>query len=224
MKKGFCLLIWFITIDVFADSPDTSTMFYKAYLQLENADVIYVNQHGLDDYAVSRLLSNEVSIDVKAAICNCLGWNFEGNNHAKKFVKALLKFHRVKSANISSLTGDEALVYGYLLLLGDYFNPANAEPYLQHAIALKPKSCTCAMILALCHAQEVMDYNYCSVWKCYKEVDTNKSLNRDLAFGAIEIIYDYMKLYEDTCHLLFRFNLFLNFICELQSPLRIHFT
>ena len=195
-----CLVLCFVALRVCADSPVTSTMFYNAYIQLENADVLYVEQRGLDDYAISRLLSNDVSIDVKAAMCNCLGWDIDGNKNAKTFYKALLKFHRVKSANISSLTGDEALVYGYLLLLGDYFNPANAEPYLQHAIALKPKSYTCAMILALCHAQEVMDYNYCSVWKCYQEVDTNKSLNRDLAIGAVEIIYDYMKLYEETCH------------------------
>ena len=201
--KFLFLLICLITTlqKLQADSPVTSTPFSDLYIQSGNEDVIYASKvKSLDKQVIESLLNPAIPVDVKAAICNALGWSNDGNENAKTFFKALKEKYNTKSLSLDMLSADDCLVLGYLSLLGDYFNPQNADPILQQAVALNPKSYTCNMILALCKAQEVMDTNYCDVWKAFDAVKKNTTLNDDMPAAAIKIIFDYMVLYKETCN------------------------
>ena len=71
--KRFLLLIFLSVIN--ADSPITSTDFYKAYLhipEVEEAHTIGVLSEGIAEY----LLNSDNSLDKKAAVINALSWDW----------------------------------------------------------------------------------------------------------------------------------------------------
>lgn len=197
--KTTLILFLFLSFRCLADSPVTSTDFYQAYLLMEDVATA-AKTKSLTEDITATLLRTDVPIDAKAAICNALGWSLDGNENAKSFFKALKDKYNTKNISLDMLSADECLVLGYLSLLGDYFNPQNADPILQEAVKLNPNSYTCNMILALCKAQEVMDSNFCGVWKAFDQVNSNKNLTQDMNPAAIKIIYDYMVLYKEECH------------------------
>jgi len=76
MKKILLILPLLFLSVVTADSPITSTDFYKAYLHIpkvEEAHEIGVLSEGM----ASFLLDSENSLDKKAAVINALSWDFD---------------------------------------------------------------------------------------------------------------------------------------------------
>ena len=70
----------------------------------------------------------------------------------------------------------------------------NAELY-----KVMKESFTVSIILALARGQNVMDYDWCEVWRLTEEVLTNKELRQDLRPEATKMIIDYMVLYKEYC-------------------------
>lgn len=174
-----------------ADSPITSTNFYEAYLDIEI--VKYAAQSGtLDRKIYSFLRDTNVRIDLKAAVCNALGWKFEGKNNSKIYSEFL------KDENAETGKHDY-LVLGYLTALDDYFHPQNALTLLEKAKKMMPESTTVALIFAIVKAQHAMDSDWCQVWRLTEQQLADKKLNYDIKIKAMFIIIDYMILYEQDC-------------------------
>ncbi len=183
-----------------ADSPVTSTHFYKAYMDIEM--VRKAEQEGVISMEIAKYLSApENSIDVKAAVVNAIGWIFGGKDNASIYKKYLADFHKMKvqKLDLNKLTGDEIFCLGYLTVLDDYFSPEKAIPLLEKARKKNPKSFTVAMILAITKAQEMGFAEWCKIYLYAAEVVNNKALKQDMRPEAVQIIMEYMGLYQSYC-------------------------
>jgi hypothetical protein len=183
----------------FADSPVTSTDFHRAYPDSEHVRAANDEKTLTADLA-ELLARGDIALDEKAAIINALGWE-SGTTHVEAFKRHLTSRYDPKRAErgIDLLSGEEAFVLGYLMLLGDYFHPEEALPHLAYARARLPKSFTVAVVHALAEAQADMDKNWCKVWRRAEGVLDDRKLVRDMRPAAVEIIREYMALYQDSC-------------------------
>ena len=88
MKNKLLIYCLFFFSIINADSPITSTDFYKAYLhipEVEEAHEIGVLSEEIAEY----LLGSENSLDKKAAVINALSWDFDGKINAFLFKRYL---------------------------------------------------------------------------------------------------------------------------------------
>ena len=90
MKIKFIFTLSFILNILIADSPITSTDFYKAYLSVP--EVESARASGIINKQIANFLLNpEHTIDKKAAIINALSWDLNGKVNAILFNKYLYK-------------------------------------------------------------------------------------------------------------------------------------
>lgn len=183
-----------------ADSPLTSTYFatyYYDYPIVATAE----SSRGLNAAIMAYLADDDNLIDVKAAVINAIGWNYDGTGNASQFWDYLAVKHGMTSQTLtmSTLNAHELFCYGYLLALDDYFQVDAAITALSMAAEKNNKSYTIALVLALTQAQKAMDYDWCAVWKYTREVLNNTTLERDIKTAAIQSVVDYMILYKSSC-------------------------
>ncbi len=190
----------FLSLAVFADSPITSTDFYEAYFDVDM--VKNAKDSGVLNNEIAGFLASPVKpLDQKAAVVNALSWKFEGKDNAQKFQKFLMKKYRKneKTFKLEILSGGELLSLGYLTVMDDYFHPQKSIPILEKAQSKLKNSFTAAMILALAKSQAAMDSNWCDVWKFLQEVLQDPKLKRDMRVEAIQVVVEYVRLYEKDC-------------------------
>ena len=195
LLSKFFLIIIFIPVSSYADSPLTSTTISDAYQDI--GMVVKAADRGKVTGEIARFLTSEDnSIDEKAAVINAVGWDFKGTEHAEQFcIKAFKK--SLKDIKIDELDGDALFCIGYLQALDDYLHPEKALPYLEAAKKKNEQSLTVALILALAQAQNIMDSpENCEMWNIVYRVLNDKSLYQDIREGAKKIIKDYMILYK----------------------------
>jgi len=176
-----------------ADSPLTSTSFSDAYLDVpiirQAKDAGVMNQRFAD-----CLSSPLVPVDYKAALCNALGWRFEGKENAKLFCQYLTK---QVTAHPRRPTSDDLLCIGYLFALDNYFQPQKAMRPLGIARQDNTRSFTVAIICALVQAQVAFDSDWTRVWQATRRVELDRRLTQDMRPAAKRIILDYMNLYHE---------------------------
>ena len=194
-------LVLFISLGIlYADSPITSTSFYTAYSDIEI--VREAEKSGVLTSSMSKFLSSSANpIDVKAAIINALSWDIEGKNNAKLFFEFLEDMYKedIDSVILEPLSVDEIFCLGYLMAMDNYFYVYDALDVLYTAWDLKDTSFTISIIIAIVEAQDVMDFDWCEVWLLTEGVLLDETLKKDMRDEAIEIIVDYMSLYEEDC-------------------------
>jgi hypothetical protein len=202
MKSYKNILIIVFAISFFsakADSPITSTPFYKAYA--ENSYVQLAQKSKvLNDSIAAYLLSDTVSVDKKAAVINALGWDFDKKTNAKLFFTYIQKKYKFEKAfDLNALSSDDIFCLGYLTIMDNYFETEKPIKLLTIAKNKNPKSYTVNIVLALAEAQKAMDSDWCRVWKLGNEIFTNEKLVKDLNDEAIKTIQDYLMLYKSSC-------------------------
>jgi len=198
MFRWLILVVLSISFPVLADSPVTSTPFSSAYMDLKI--VSYAAARGVVDEKIARkLLSKRTPVDVKAAIVNALSWDTDGKLNSVAFHQYLKKKYRKDALYPGDVTAEELMVQGYLWLMDDYFHPEKSVPYLKYAAAVKNDSFTVAIIYAIGKGQIALDNQWCDVWRSTEEVLNNQFLKSDMREEAIEIIVEYMKIYQDDC-------------------------
>jgi hypothetical protein len=183
-----------------ADSPITSTQFYKAYLDVKMVQRAHLeNVIGLE--TAEFLTSPENPVDQKAAVINALSWKFEGKNNTEFYLYYLALLYHVPLIELDSdfLSPDEIFCLGYLMVMDNYFQPENAIPFLEEAQKAQKDSFTVSIILALAKAQTMLNSDWCEVWKLVEKVLEDKTLKQDLRPEAVKIITDYMSLYKEYC-------------------------
>ncbi|MDS0527083.1 hypothetical protein NNC19_15430 [Clostridium sp. SHJSY1] len=178
-----------------ADSPITSTNFYQAYSDVQIVEK--AREKGvLDEEIANYLHSSENPIDVKAAVINALGWRYEGKHNAEDYLK-LFYSDSMNNLDLDSIDSDELFCIGYMMALDDYFNVERALPFMEKAYEKNNTSFTVSMIRNIVKEQsEMSSGHWGNVWANTKKVLDDKTLTRDMKQGAIDIIVDYMKLYE----------------------------
>ena len=199
MKK---LIILFLLISqhTFADSPLTSTDFYKAYLDIPLIQKT-ANSKGVLTDEVFEYLSSKNSLDKKVALINALKWDFDGKNNSVLYIKKLLVLHKNYTLTnfYQKATPEELLCYGYLKAMDDYFDVKRASVFTSRAQKLNPGSYTIAVINHLITAQMTDRNNWCEIFSGFDTIKQNKLIKVDFRTKASGIIYEYLKNYKDYC-------------------------
>lgn len=188
------------TFSLHADSPLTSAYFAINYYEYPIVGIAETG-HEITDEVAKFLLDETNPIDVKAAVINAIGWNYDGTNNAQKFKEYLAKSHLTSTEKLilSDLTADELMCMGYLIAMDDYFVMDEAINILELAVNKNQTSFTINLILTLVKAQKAMDLDFCKVWSLTSGLLNDKDLKRDIKTSAIQGVVDYMILYKQDC-------------------------
>lgn len=190
----------FSVFSSYADSPVTSTYFASFYSEYEIVN--YAISAGKVDDKISEYLSNENNlIDVKAAVVNAIGWNYDGTTNAVVFRQYLARKYNIPADMLSDkdLTGSELMCLGYFAAMDDYFIVDGALEVLEDAKAKMPESFTVNMIYTIVQAQKVFDTNWCGVWQGMSRLLQQNGLKRDIKTSAIQSVVDYLIIYKPYC-------------------------
>jgi hypothetical protein len=148
------------------------------------------------------LSAGKIPIDHKAAVINALSWDIDGKDNATRYLEYLMEKYygsKVDSASLEPFTGDEVFCLGYLRAMDDYFNVLESLDILDIAWMANDTSFTVSIVYAIVEAQDAMDYDWCEVWLIVEDVLLDDVLVIDMRKEAINIIVDYMRLYEQEC-------------------------
>ncbi len=186
---------------ILADSPLTSTAFHKAYSE-ENIIILASKSNGVLSENLIEYLLAENSIDIKMALINKLSWDFNEKNNADIFMNYLISSGKYKNKEkfLKKASGDELLCMAYLKALDNYHDVTHALVYEEKALKANTKSYTYQIIVAIIKAQKAFDSDWCKVFQLTDNVRTNNELKVDMKSEAINIIFEYMDLYEDSCN------------------------
>ncbi|TAH69988.1 MAG: hypothetical protein EWM47_05775 [Anaerolineaceae bacterium] len=184
-----CMGLLLHSTTAYADSPITSTPFYKEYLDF---DIVQASEQGTINEEIAEYLADESNpIDIKAAVINALSWDFYGKDNAEIYSQ-LIYGKPINELDFISLPGDQQFCIGYLMAMDDYFDVEQALEYLKIAEENSGNSFTVSIIRALVEAMDMGD----NIWYQYIEpVLNDSSLNKDLSEDALQIIVDYMITY-----------------------------
>jgi hypothetical protein len=205
MKKLYIiLLLSFIGVNIYADSPITSTDFYNAYMDIP---VIKNCKSGkLDKITLAYLADNSNPLDVKLALINKIGWDRK-SNYSKKYLNYIIKKNDFKNnsgfkyiAYLQSAKAEELICYAYLRSMDNYFFLDNAPAIAITALKKNPESKAIYLITSIIKAQVILGLDdVCYMYKPFKEFKENSMLKDDIKPEAVNIIYEYMDLYGINC-------------------------
>lgn len=184
-----------------ADSPLTSTDFYKAYEKLSIIELASTSKGLLNEKLISYLADKNNPIDVKTALINRLGWNIKGKFNATVFIKFLKAKYKYKNEEAlkNGLSASDLISIAYLKAMDDYFDVKEALVYATLALAKDPKSYTINIIQSLIASQAFVMKNYCQVFKMVDKVRANQNLTIDFKKEASEIVFQYIDRYKKYC-------------------------
>ena len=199
--KRFLPLIFLSIIN--ADSPITSTEFYKAYLhipEVEEAHTIGVLSEGIAEY----LFNSDNSLDKKAAVINALSWDIDRKINAFLFKRYLKEKYQIKDdidSLIQVMNDEELFCLGYITVMDNYFSPENSLIYFDSTGDSIRQSYTFQIINALVKTQSLIkdQDKWCRIWTTINAVETNKELKVDMNVGGRKIILDYITIYKKYC-------------------------
>ena len=196
-----CICLFFFANYSFADSPLTSTPFYKGYMDLEIIKNATKSKGTISKEQLEYLTDSKNPIAVKLALINCLGWNFKGQSNASKYIKYVYRFNpKINNQNfIHKATPEELICYAYLKAMDNYFNIQFASKFASQAKLKAPTSFSIQLIGTLIQVQGTNQKNWCSVYTKINQVRTNKKLKLDLRPKSVNTIYGYIDSYKEYC-------------------------
>lgn len=202
MKRLFSVIsVLVMWAACWADSPLTSTHFADAYsdhpmVQMANR----LQQNEIPTTLLNFLCDKNAPIDVRLAVVNKLGWNFDGTSGGAQLRRYLMGRHNVKTEArlVKKLDAKTLAVYAYAVAMSDYFNVKAACELGHKAVKKnKEKSFSVNLIAALIDVQDYMDSDWSMVYKVVADVLHDGSLHLDMRQEAIDNIMDYIKLYNE---------------------------
>jgi hypothetical protein len=200
MKTNFIILLisgMLIGQNLFADSPLTSTDISNAYKDSKIVQLAATTDGVLNDELMNYLFDSKNPIELKIALINKLGWNFDGKSNSKVFYEYLKK-NNLKDINEAS--ADILICYAYLKALDNYFDVEEAIIFAQKAKLKNNKSYTINIICAVIEAQKAMDTDWCEVYKLTNNVRLNGTLIKDMKEEALNSIFEYTDGYREYCN------------------------
>jgi hypothetical protein len=190
------------SLPVWADSPVTSTSFSEAYQDLPLVAAAQASHEMTPDMA-AFLSDSAQPLDQKLALVNALGWKFEGQNNHTQWLAHLQKIKHQPglSAEQLSLTAEEQLILGYLMVLDNYFKPLPGLKWVRRGARQLWKSQAAQFVLAIAEAQDYINRPkvWCQVWLQTDKALNNTEVAADLRPQAQAIIVDYLRIYQPYC-------------------------
>ena len=186
-----------------ADSPLTSTCSSDAYSDHEMVQMASeIMQNDIPTTLLNFLADKHAPVDVRLAVINKLGWNFDGTTMGTQLGKYLMGRYNVKNeAKLAKKLDAKTLaVYAYAKAMSNYFDVKAACELGHQAVKKnkdKDKSFSVAMIAALIDAQAYMDSDWSMVYKVVADVLHDGSLHLDMRQEAIDNIMEYINLYNE---------------------------
>ena len=184
-----------------ADSPLTSTHFADAYSDhpmVQMADQMM--QYDIPTTLLNFLADKNSPVDVRLAIINKIGWNFDGTTVGAQLGEYLMGRYGAKSEKklVKKLDAGTLAVYAYAKAMSNYFDVTAASELGHQAVKKnKNKSFSVALISALIDAQIYLDSDWGMIYKVVAGVLHDGSLNLDMRQEAIDNIMDYINLYNE---------------------------
>ncbi len=184
-----------------ADSPLTSTHFADAYSDhpmVQMADQMM--QNDIPTTLLNFLADKNSPIDVRLAVLNKIGWNFDGTMVGAQLGEYLMGRYGAKSEKklAKKLDAGTLAVYAYAKAMSNYFNVTVASELGHQAVKKnKNKSFSVALISALIDAQVYLDSDWGMIYKVVADVLHDGSLNLDMRQEAIDSIMEYINLYNE---------------------------
>ena len=184
-----------------ADSPLTSTHFADAYSDhpmVQMADQMM--QNDIPTTLLNFLADKNSPVDVRLAVINKIGWNFDGTTVGAQLGEYLMGRYGAKNEAklVKKLDAGTLAVYAYAKAMSNYFNVKDACELGHQAVKKnKNKSFSVAMASALIDAQHYLDSDWSMVYKVVADVLHDGSLHLDMRQEAIDNIMEYINLYNE---------------------------
>jgi hypothetical protein len=199
MKKLF-ILILLISQYTFADSPLTSTEFYKAYSDIPLVQDAIKCKGKMTNAMLEYIYADTNTLEIKLAIINAIGWNVKGLKNSQTFFKYVMNeknyktdFGEDSTAFNWNATADELICYAYMKALDDYFDVTDAFEVAGLALKKNPNSFAVDMIYNLIKAQGLTAYGEsCYASKTFSTLKNNPKLTMDMKNEAMPLIFEYM--------------------------------
>ena len=199
LLTSIALLLTFIAS--WADSPLTSTHFAEAYSDHEMVQMANeMMQYDMPTTLLNFLADKSQPVDVRLAVINKVGWNFNGTSMGAQLGEYLMGRYNVKTEKklVKKLDAGTLAVYAYARAMSDYFNVTAASELGHMAVNKnKNKSFSVALISALIDAQVYLDSDWSMIYKVVANVLHDGSLHLDMRQEAIDNIMDYINLYNE---------------------------
>lgn len=214
MKKLFLLFALLISAVQlsFADSALTSTEFYKAYLDVPIVKAAAERPHHLSEAAKAYLFNEANPLDVKLALINAVGWEFEGLTAYKDYLNYCIQHFPKKKYGIAPgkrvtqqdvfkhASPEQKAVLVYLSAMSNYFN-TTAMGKMVHMAMTTPRTDKQSFMLAigLVAAQIALDGDWAEVYPTVYDCVNSPEI-KDMRPEAIDIVMEYINEYEKYTH------------------------
>ena len=201
MKRLFTLVTLMAAWTLcWADSPLTSTHFAEAYSDHPMVQMASEEMQGdISTTLLNFLADKNAPVDVRLAVINKIGWNFDGTSMGTQLGNYLMGRYKVKSEKrlIKKLDAKTLAVYAYAKAMSNYFDVTAASEMGHQAVKKnKDKSLSVALISALIDAQVYLDTDWSKIYPALAKVLHDGSLKLDMRQEAIDSIMDYINLYK----------------------------
>ena len=184
-----------------ADSPLTSTHFSDAYSDHPMVQMATeLMQNDIPTTLLNFLSDEHQPVDVRLAVVNKLGWNFDGTTMGTQLGQYLMGRYKVKNEKklIKKLDAKTLAVYAYAKAMSNYFDVKEACELGHKALKKnKGKSFSVALITALIDAQAYMDSDWSMIYNVVANVLHDGALHLDMRQEAIDNIMEYINLYNE---------------------------
>ena len=202
MKRLLSLITLLLAFTAgWADSPLTSTHFAEAYSDHPMVQMACEEMQGEIPTTLLNFLANKNEpVDVRLAVINKLGWNFDGTSMGAQLGEYLMGRYKAKNESklVKKLDAGTLAVYAYAKAMSNYFDVKDASELGHKAVKKnKKKSFSVAMASALIDAQVYLDSDWSMVYKVVADVLHDGSLHLDMRQEAIDNIMEYINLYNE---------------------------
>lgn len=209
MKKIFLSILCVLAFNFCrADSPLTSTEFYKAYIDLPQVQLALKTKGRICQETLKYIATATTPLDVKLAIINAIGWSNNGTQNSRTYMNYILKTKKYKSGKNSKritflwhATADELICFAYILAMENYFDVTYANSIAEQAVSKNPNSYVLKLFASLIKAQGLCALNeWCYAVVEIKNIEQNTDLNFDLKTQGKKIISDYINSIDANCN------------------------
>lgn len=197
---SLCFLLMANT--TFADSPLTSTPFYKGYLDVAIIKEAAKSNGIITEKQLQFLTHQKNPIAIKLALINSLGWNTKGKSNAPKYLEYLFEKQSLLNYKnfINKASADELICYAYLKAMDNYFNVKSASVFAKQAMRKAPTSYSIHLIGTLIQAQPLLNSkNSSGIYTNMNQVLTNKKLQRDFRDKSVSAVFSYTDGFKEYC-------------------------
>lgn len=195
------ICFFFIANNSFADSPLTSTPFYKGYINIAMIKTAAKSNGTITEQQLQFLTNSKNPIAIKLALINGLGWDTKGKSNAPKYLAYLFKKQPLLNYKnfYNKATATQLICYAYLKAMDDYFNVKSASVFARQAMLKAPTTYSIHLIGTLIQVQGAKQNNWCSVYTKINQVRTNKKLQLDMRLISAAAVFGYTDGYKEYC-------------------------